>query len=84
VLLDPGVDRSAVKHRLRQEFGVALSGEVYATPLHLEPVFAELSHGPLPGAEDLCARHVCLPVHSDMTPAEADRVVDAVRHVVGS
>ena len=33
---------------------------------------------PLPGAERFCARHVCLPVHSDMTDAEADRVLGAL------
>lgn len=82
VLLAPGVARDTVKARLRDEYRIGLSGEVYATPLHHEPVFAGLDHPPLPGAEDLCARHVCLPVHSDMTPEEAERIVEAVRVVV--
>ena len=53
-----------------------LAGEVYDLPLHRQPVFAEFAiaqggRGPsLPVAEDLCARHICLPVHSDMTKAE--------------
>jgi dTDP-4-amino-4,6-dideoxygalactose transaminase len=78
-LLAPDIDRSHLKAELRNRFGVSLSGEVYATPLHREPVFAEFADGPLPVAEDLCARQVCLPVHSDMTEREVDRVVDAVR-----
>ena len=78
VLLGHGVDRHSVKQRMRQEFGVALSGEVYAVPLHREPVFADVERGRLPVAEDVCGRHVCLPVHSDMTDDESRRVIDAI------
>jgi dTDP-4-amino-4,6-dideoxygalactose transaminase len=79
--LDPDVDRDAFKTALR-EHGVAPSGEVYAQPLHMQPVFADVTHGPLPAAEYVCAHHVCLPVHSDMTLDEAARVVDGVRAVL--
>jgi dTDP-4-amino-4,6-dideoxygalactose transaminase len=82
-LLAPGVDRDAVKQRLDEEHGVGMSGEVYARPLHDEPVFAEVEHGPLPVAEDVCARQVCLPLHSDMTDEEADVVIDALGAVLG-
>jgi dTDP-4-amino-4,6-dideoxygalactose transaminase len=54
---------------------------VYASPLHLQPVFEPLGVTSLPVAEDVCARHVCLPVHNDMTDAEIDLVIDAVRAV---
>jgi perosamine synthetase len=81
-LLAPGIDRDAVKQRLAEEHGIGLSGEVYARPLHLEPVFAGVEHGPLPVAEDVCARHVCLPLHSDMTDDEADMVLEALTAVV--
>ncbi len=48
------------------------------TTSRCSPPFA----GPaLPVAEDLCARHVCLPVHSDMTDDEAEQVVAAVTAV---
>jgi len=81
VLLKPGTDRDEVKRELR-ELGVSLSGEVYAKPLHHQPVFAGLRAGPFPVAEDICARHVCLPVHSDMTDDEADYVVESVATVL--
>lgn len=83
-LLAPTVDRAAFKQRLREEHGVTLSGEVYARPLHLEPVFAEVNGGPLPVAEDVCARHMCLPVHSDMTEAESSHVIKAVHAVLAT
>jgi dTDP-4-amino-4,6-dideoxygalactose transaminase len=79
-----GVDRAEVKKVLKEEWGVSLSGEVYELPLHLQPVFADLPRGPLPVAEDACARHVCLPLHSDMRDDEVERVIEAVTTVVGS
>ena len=81
-LLDPHIDRADLKRRLRDEHDVSMSGEVYAAPLHRQPVFSTLAHGPLPVAEDTCARQVCLPVHSDMTDAEADHVVAGVRQAL--
>jgi dTDP-4-amino-4,6-dideoxygalactose transaminase len=77
-LLDEGIDRNQLKKLMRERHGIGMSGEVYARPLHLEPIFAGLDHGPLPVAEDVCARHVCLPVHSDMTEAEARLVIDSL------
>ncbi|HZQ87826.1 MAG TPA: DegT/DnrJ/EryC1/StrS aminotransferase family protein [Acidimicrobiales bacterium] len=82
VLLDPSIDRDVLKKELREGYGVSLSGEVYARPLHVEPIFADVAHGPLPVAEHVCAHHVCLPVHSDMTDAEAERVIAAFRSVL--
>lgn len=78
-VLEEGIDRARFKEMMREDFSVGMSGEVYATPLHLEPVFKGPADRPLPVAEDLCARHVCLPVHSDMTIAEIDQVIDGVR-----
>jgi dTDP-4-amino-4,6-dideoxygalactose transaminase len=73
--IDPSVDRAALKARMRSEFGVALAGEVYETPLHLQPVFAEFADSVLPGAERSCAGHVCLPISAVMTVEQAESVV---------
>jgi perosamine synthetase len=81
-LLDHGIDRDELKVELRQRHGVSLSGEVYATPLHRQPVFAGLAVGPLPIADDVCARQVCLPIHSDMTADEASYVATSVASVI--
>jgi perosamine synthetase len=83
-LLDPGIDRDAFKQGVRERHGVALSGEVYARPLHREPVFRELATGPFPVADDVCARHICLPLFSDMTDDEAELVVAALRDELGA
>ena len=77
-LLDPGIDRSELKLALADQAGVSLSGEVYSAPLHRQPIFAGLATGSFPVADDVCARHICLPVHSDMTDGEVDYVVDSL------
>jgi len=82
-LLPPGLDRARFKSELAQRFQVKLSGEVYDLPLHRQPVLAEYAGPPLPVAEELAARHICLPVHSDMTDSEVDEVLTAVAAVHG-
>jgi perosamine synthetase len=80
-VLAPGLDRARFKQELAARFGVALAGEVYDMPLHHQPVLAAYAGPALPVAEDLCARHVCLPVHSDMTDKEVSEVLAAVAEV---
>ncbi len=81
VLLPPGADRAAFKRELAAKHDVRLAGEVYDLPLHHQPVLAEYARGALPVAEDMCHRHVCLPVHSDMRDDEVDQVLTAVAAV---
>ena len=76
-------DRKELKSILRERFGVALAGEVYEEPLHRQPVFEKYATNALPVAEDLCARHICLPVFSGMQVSEAQQVLHALKEVVG-
>lgn len=80
-LLAPQIDRSRLKALMR-EGGVGMAGEVYASPLHHQPVFAGLSRPDLTVAEDVCRRHVCLPVHSDMSEKEANHVLAVLEGAV--
>ena len=83
-VLPAGADRAGFRQKLAEDHAVRLAGEVYDLPLHRQPVFAEFAGPPLPVAEDLCARHICLPIHSDMTDDEVDQVVGAVSAVYGA
>ncbi len=76
-------DRKALKTLLREKYGVSLSGEVYEEPLHKQPVFSQYVSGPLSVSEDLCARHICLPVFSGMKEDEGRWVISALKEVVG-
>jgi len=82
VLLDHGINRSVLKKMLKEQYGVTLSGEVYEIPLHRQPVFERYSSGQFPIAEDICARHICLPIYSDMTEDEAKYVINSLAKTI--
>jgi perosamine synthetase len=80
-VLPAGCDRARFKKEIASRHEVRLAGEVYDTPMHQQPVFEPFAGLALPVAEDLCARHVCLPVHSDMADDEVEQVIAAVSAV---
>jgi len=84
-LLDASLDRSALKKLLREEYGVGLSGEVYETPCHVQPVFEEYGKkDDFPVALDICRRHVCLPVYVTMTGEDARYVLASLREALST
>ena len=83
-LLDRGVDRPALKRTLKERFRVSLSGEVYEIPCHRQPVFKSWASGTFPVAEDVCSRHICLPIYPGMTEAEVDQVVLAIQDMLSA
>jgi dTDP-4-amino-4,6-dideoxygalactose transaminase len=76
--LPDGVDRARLKRLLREEHGVGLSGEVYELPLNKQPVFEPWVEGDLPGAEHICARHICLPISAVITEEQANIVLSSL------
>jgi perosamine synthetase len=76
-------DRKEIKKILRERYEVSLAGEVYEEPLHKQPVFDKYCARALPISEDLCSRHICLPVYSGMDQADASRVLSALKEVIG-
>ncbi len=80
--LDPAVDRGALKKTLRDKFDVGLSGEVYETPCHLQPVFRGYPAARLRQAERICGEHICLPISAKMEAEDAEYVVDSLEHAL--
>lgn len=79
-VLDRGIDRRALKARLRERHGIGLSGEVYEVPCHRQPYFKDAyPPGSFPVAEDLAARHVCLPIYAGMRARDVGYVATALR-----
>jgi dTDP-4-amino-4,6-dideoxygalactose transaminase len=60
------------------------AGVHYPVPLHLQPAYRDLGYAPgaLPVTEAVAATCLSLPLYPEMTDAQQDRVVDAVRHAV--
>jgi dTDP-4-amino-4,6-dideoxygalactose transaminase len=73
-------DRDAVKARLDGE-GIG-TGLFYRLALHQHPAFKAYQGRHLAVAERLAGEVLSLPLHADLTDAEADRVVAAVRAAV--
>lgn len=76
--LPEAVDRARLKKTLREQYGVALSGEVYELPLTAQPVFAPWVDRELPRAAQICARHICLPISAVITEEQAGIVVSSL------
>jgi dTDP-3-amino-3,4,6-trideoxy-alpha-D-glucose transaminase len=74
--------RDAVRARLR-DMGVA-TGLHYPAPIHLQPAYTQLGHGPgtFPEAERSAARVLSLPMYPELPDAQVDRVAEALRAAV--
>lgn len=85
LFLRPGLDRAALKTMLKEEYKVSLTGEVYDMPAHKEPVWgihpgAALNCGEaFPGAEEVAARHICLPLYPGLSDAELGHVAASLK-----
>lgn len=78
VLPDRNINKAKLKALLKEK-GVHLSGEVYEIPLHRQPALEGIISGEFPIADDVCARHFCLPLYYGMTNTEAMYVIDNLK-----
>jgi dTDP-4-amino-4,6-dideoxygalactose transaminase len=86
VFLDESIDRDSLKKRMREKFGVMLTGEVYADPSHSQPVFKKypkyIANSPkdmFPQTDYVCKHHACLPLYPGLTEKEAEYVVNSLK-----
>lgn len=89
VYLGEGIERDYVKNKMKNEYGVSLTGEVYADPCHSQPVFKKYPNIMLnketdkfPGAEFVCSRHICLPLYPGLTENEVNYVVESLKSIL--
>lgn len=76
------VHRTCFKDALKK-MGVSLSGGVYDLPLHQQPVFADrFDRDEYPIAADVCARHICLPIYSEMSVEQVQHVTSSIRSLL--
>lgn len=81
--LPKSVDRDKFKLMCREQ-GVAYGGEVYWPPLHLQPAFEEFvdRHAEFQASEEWGRRMVNPPMFSQMTMAQAEKVVEVTERVL--
>ncbi|MGZ3688469.1 MAG: DegT/DnrJ/EryC1/StrS family aminotransferase [Bdellovibrionota bacterium] len=73
--------RDALYERLKA-FQV-ISRRYFYPPLHKLKPFRDLPHGPLPVAEDVANRVLCLPLHGAMQIRHVEYVVDCIKKILG-
>lgn len=89
--LDEKIDRKKMKESMLQEYGVSLTGEVYSDPCHNQPVFEKypdklirLKYETFYGTQQICKRHVCLPLYPGLSLGEVEYVVNSLRKCIGA
>ncbi|NLT05995.1 MAG: DegT/DnrJ/EryC1/StrS family aminotransferase [Solirubrobacterales bacterium] len=83
VQVPPGVDRDATIRALREH---GIQAKPYLPAIHLMSFYRErFGHraGEFPVCEDISARSLALPFYPELSEGEVERVVEAVRGVVG-
>ncbi len=82
VYLPKNIDRKEFKNKCKER-GCSLPGGVYDLPLHSQPIFEKLKlKGKLLVSEDVCARHICLPIYPNLTSEEKEYVVKTLNELV--
>jgi dTDP-4-amino-4,6-dideoxygalactose transaminase len=77
ILLENETVRSRLQSALKES--AIPTAIYYPRPLHHQPAYAPHHRGnPLPVSEDIATRILALPIHPDLTEAQAHRVAEAV------
>jgi len=82
VFLPKDRDPEILRKHLKEKYNVSLGGYVYEAPLHCQPVFKEYVDD-LDGyqtSDDLCSRHIALPIYPQMTEQEAQHVIESLKN----
>jgi dTDP-4-amino-4,6-dideoxygalactose transaminase len=79
-LLSKRRNPSALHKLLETKYGVSLSGYVYDVPLHRQKMLGQYATNKksYPTADDLCSRHICLPIYPQMEEKEIHHVFDSL------
>jgi len=81
VLEDERISRAGLAQCLQERYGVEIAWP-YDPPCHMQPVFRRVlgsKPGDLPRSEALLQRHIALPMHSALTEAGAEYVLESLQ-----
>ncbi len=76
LFLNAGIDRAAMIEAMKEKYGIEVKG-IYK-PTHHEEIFRSLDDGTLKVTEEVLDRSLCLPMHAEVSEADADRIAAAV------
>ena len=80
VLVPRGKDPKQFQKILKEKYFVVLGGYVYDIPLHRQKYFGKyaIDKNSFPTSDDLCPRHICLPMYPQITQNEIHEVIDSI------
>ena len=82
VVLPLNVEIEQVQQFLEQR-GIKLPGKVYQYPLHKQPIAKQLKlEGYYPNAEDICKRHIALPIYPSLEESNVYKIVDCLKQSI--
>lgn len=81
LFLPKGREPEVLRKHLKEKYATSLGGYVYEVPLHKQPVFKEYveDFNSYAIADDLCTRHIALPIYPQMTEEEAHYVINNLK-----
>lgn len=83
-LLPEGLERAPLKESLKAEYKITLAGEVYATSLCEQPLWATHPQylaappGSVPNSQMVARRQICLPLYPDITRKMQEYVIQSL------
>lgn len=82
VYLPKDIDKSHFKEKCKQK-GLGLPGGVYDQPIHLQPVMKNKNKNSFfPVAEEVCSRHICLPIYPNLTQNELSQTTEILNQLL--
>lgn len=89
--LDDKIDRDTLKKRLKKDYNVNLTGEVYSDPCHSQPVFSKYPDVVVHSKDEsfsvtdyVCKNHICLPLYPGLKNNEVEHVVNSLIRCIDS
>ena len=82
VYLPKNINKKDFKEKCKNK-GLGLPGGVYDQPIHLQPVMKEyFKNETFPVAEEVCERHVCLPIYPNLSEDETEQTVKILNELI--
>jgi len=89
IYLGEELDRSKIKEKIFEKYGLVLPAEIYEEPCHSQPVFKKHPRDMLnnlednfPNSEYICSKQLCLPIYPGLKEEEVDYVVSSLKKVI--
>lgn len=88
LLLDENINRNKLKKRMKDNYNISLTGEIYSHPCHTQPVFEKHPDKIInrtdnfPNTDFVSNHHICLPLYPDLKDEEIEYIVSSLKECI--